>query len=53
MRRHQINLRLECFNAFNTVRFHQPGNQIGSPTFGRITGADDGRILQLGLKYLF
>jgi len=52
-RRTRIVLRLEAFNAFNTVRFNQPGNQIGSPTFGRITSAEDGRILQLGIKYVF
>jgi hypothetical protein len=51
--RHQLQLRIEAFNAFNTVRFNQPGNQIGSPTFGQIISADDGRIIQLGIKYVF
>jgi outer membrane receptor protein involved in Fe transport len=51
--RHRLQLRVEAFNAFNTVRFNQPGNQIGSPTFGQITSADDGRIIQLGIKYTF
>jgi outer membrane receptor protein involved in Fe transport len=49
----QLQLRVEAFNAFNTVRFNQPGNQIGSPTFGQITSADEGRIIQLGIKYAF
>ena len=49
----QIALRLEVFNALNTVRLNQPGNQLGSPTFGQITSADDGRIVQLGIKYVF
>jgi hypothetical protein len=52
-RTQQLQLRIEAFNAFNTVRFGQPGNQIGSPTFGQITSAEDGRITQLGLKYTF
>jgi len=51
--RHQVQLRIETFNLFNDVRFNQPGNQIGSPTFGQITSADDGRIVQLGIKYFF
>ena len=46
-------LRLEAFSALNTVHLNQPGNQIGSPTFGQITSAEDGRIVQLGIKYLF
>jgi outer membrane receptor protein involved in Fe transport len=51
--RSRLQLRLEAFNAFNTARFNQPGNQIGSPTFGQITSADEGRIIQLGIKYAF
>jgi hypothetical protein len=50
---HQVQWRIEAFNALNTVRFNQPGNQIGSPTFGRITSGEDGRIIQLGIKYSF
>jgi hypothetical protein len=50
---HQLQWRMEAFNALNSPRFSQPGNQIGSPTFGRITSADDGRIVQLGIKYAF
>ena len=50
---HLVQWRIEAFNALNAVRFNQPGNQIGSPTFGRITSAEDGRIIQLGIKYSF
>jgi hypothetical protein len=49
----RIQLRIEAFNVFNQTRFGQPGNQIGTPNFGRITSADDGRIVQLGVKYIF
>ena len=52
-RDHQVQLRIEAFNALNTVRYNQPGNQIGTPAFGQITSADDGRIVQLGIKYIF
>jgi hypothetical protein len=50
---HQIQLRIEAFNVFNQERFGQPGNIVGSPTFGAITSADDGRIVQVGIKYTF
>jgi hypothetical protein len=50
---HALQLRIEAFNLFNQVRFGQPGSTIGTPTFGAITVADDGRIIQLGVKYSF
>jgi outer membrane receptor protein involved in Fe transport len=50
---HRVQVRLEAFNLFNQVRFGQPGFVMGTPSFGRITTADDGRIVQLGVKYLF
>ena len=50
---HRLQVRIEAFNLFDQVRFGQPGNQIGTATFGMITSAEDGRIVQLGLKYLF
>ncbi len=49
----QLQLRVESFNLLNQERFGQPGNQVGSPTFGVITTAEDGRIVQLGIKYMF
>ena len=52
-RTQQLQLRVEVFNALNQERFSQPGNQIGTPTFGVITAAEDGRIVQLGIKYTF
>jgi len=50
---HALQLRLEAFNLFNQVRFGQPGGTLATPTFGAITVADDGRIIQLGVKYTF
>jgi len=49
----QVQLRVEAFNIFNQERFGQPNGTIGSPTFGQITSADDGRIVQLGVKFTF
>ncbi len=51
--RHQVQLRLEAFNLFDQVIYARPGNAIGTATFGQITAADVGRIIQLGLKYSF
>jgi outer membrane receptor protein involved in Fe transport len=50
---HRLQFRAEAFNLFNQTRFGQPGNQIGTANFGRITSADDGRIIQLAVKYSF
>ena len=51
--RHRIQLRLEAFNAFNQVRFNNPSGAFNTGNFGRITSAQDGRVIQLGVKYLF
>ncbi|HUG53972.1 MAG TPA: TonB-dependent receptor, partial [Vicinamibacteria bacterium] len=50
---HSVQLRVEAFNVFNQVRFGQPAGTIGTATFGQITSAEDGRIVQLGVKYTF
>jgi outer membrane receptor protein involved in Fe transport len=49
----RIQFRIEAFNAFNQTRFDLPNVIAGTPTFGQITSADDGRIIQLALKYSF
>jgi len=49
----RIQVRIELFNLFNQERFGQPGNSIGTANFGRITSAADGRVAQVGVKYLF
>jgi hypothetical protein len=50
---HRLQLRVEAFNLFNQARFGQPSGTIGTANFGRITSAEDGRIIQLALKYSF
>ncbi len=52
-RTQRLQFRVEVFNVWNQERFGQPGNQIGTPNFGVITTADDGRVVQLGLRYTF
>jgi hypothetical protein len=51
---HNTQLRGEFFNLLNRPNFNNPGTNIDQPaTFGRITGAGAGRIIQLALKYTF
>lgn len=50
----RLTFRAEAFNLFNRVNLANPGNSIGSATFGRITAVSaPPRILQLSLKVLF
>jgi hypothetical protein len=46
-------LRGEFFNATNTPFFGAPGASLGLAQFGIISGASDGRIIQLGVKFYF
>jgi hypothetical protein len=50
---HRLQVRVEAFNVFNQVRFNNPSGALGTANFGRITAAQDGRVMQLGIKYLF
>jgi hypothetical protein len=50
---HRLQLRFEAFNVFNQTRFNNPVGAANSGDFGRITSAQDGRVIQLGVKYLF
>ncbi len=43
----------EVFNAFNNVNLNNPNGTLGSSQFGKITGADTPRIVQLALKFEF
>lgn len=49
----RLQVRVEMFNLFNQTHFNQPGGAIGTSSFGAITSAADGRVVQLGIKYLF
>ena len=49
-----LQFRAELFNIFNHPNFRLPNNDISSPsTFGEITEAQPGRLVQLALKLLF
>jgi hypothetical protein len=51
---HNLQFRAEFFNLVNRPNFGAPGTNVDAPaSFGRITSAGDGRIIQLALKYAF
>jgi outer membrane receptor protein involved in Fe transport len=49
----RLQIRVEAFNLFNQVRFNNPSGALATANFGRITSAQDGRVMQFGIKYLF
>ncbi len=51
---HQLLFRSEFFNAFNKPQFANPGNALGTGTFGVVTSTSiPSRQIQFALKYLF
>jgi hypothetical protein len=49
----KFQFRSEFFNLFNHPNFNSMDTGLSSGTFGHLTGANDGRIAQFALKYLF
>jgi hypothetical protein len=48
-----LEFRMEASNVLNHTNLGNPSTNISNANFGRITSADDPRIIQLGLKYNF
>jgi hypothetical protein len=51
--RFKTQFRGEFFNVFNQVHFNAPSSTVGSGSFGQITSAGPGRVIQLALKVLW
>lgn len=49
----RLQLRGEFFNVFNQVNFSPPNTLVSSGSFGRITGSNEGRVIQLAVKFLW
>jgi hypothetical protein len=48
-----LNFRAEFFNVFNHANWNNPTSSVSSGNYGRILGAADPRIIQLGLKFVY
>jgi len=48
-----VNLRLEAFNALNRANLNPPTTNLNSNNFGKVTGADQGRVYQVSLLVRF
>ena len=51
--RHRVEARAEAFNILNHPVFNNPRTSLTDSNLGRILGANDPRIMQLALKYIF
>lgn len=51
--RKNVNLFANLTNAFNRVHYETPSGVMSSPNFGRSTGADDPREVELGFRFQF
>lgn len=50
----RVQFRAEFFNVLNRVNYNNPNSTVtAGANFGRILGAGDPRVIQLGLKFLF
>ena len=49
----KLQFRAEMFNSLNQVNFANPNQTVSSATFGRITSAAAGRVIQFALKLYY
>ena len=49
----KVELRVEAFNLLNHFRMMNPITALNSPLFGKVIAAQDPRIMQFALKYVF
>jgi len=51
--RQRLEFRAEAFNVTNSFRMNDPTTNFNSGLFGQVTSAQDPRIMQFALKYVF
>ena len=51
--RQYFEIRAEAFNVLNHANFQNPGTTQSSQNFGRVLAANDPRILQFAVKFVF
>ena len=51
--RYRLQVRGESFNVQNRANFSNPTSSVSAGTFGRITAANDPRVMQLAMKLFF
>ena len=49
----KLQFRAELFNSLNQVNFSNPNQTVSAATFGRITSAASGRVIQFALKMIW
>jgi len=49
----RVQFRAEAFNLLNHSNFNLPGQVLGNPDFGLVSGAQQPRQVQLGLRFIF
>jgi len=49
----QLQFRAELFNVLNHANYRLPDSDISSPTFNHIQAAQDPRLVQFALKFLY
>ena len=52
-RQQALDVRGDVFNSMNKAKFSNPSGNQASSSFGKITSASDGRVMQVSLRIEF
>jgi hypothetical protein len=51
--RSQLQVRVDAYNALNTLNLFLPNADLSLSSFGKSTQAFDGRVVQIGARFIF